>query len=310
MLCCGLTAHAQMLRGAALVKSLQAGGHVIVMRHASSPNEIPKTPNPDNTPPQRQLDEIGRTTTTAMGEALRRLKVPIGEVMTSPTYRARETARRIGFQNPKSANELGEGSGSMQAVSKEQLDPTVVDKEREILSEAARKEGKPENIIAKMIEGRLKNFYAERVLLELPRMGYAAALEAVDAWLPELLSKLLDNDLLILTADHGNDPTTPSTDHSREHVPLLVFGPRVRAGVDLGTRATFADRGVHAVQSRFHGVRTLLVDRDAEQRSVLGEAPESSVACNGEHLVSFSAPKAGAALRLRRTAISHVGESQ
>ena len=50
-------------------------------------------------------------------------------------------------------------------------------------------------------------------------------------------------DLLVITADHGNDPTTPSTDHSREHVPLLVFGPSVRAGVDLGTRQTFADLG-------------------------------------------------------------------
>ena len=51
------------------------------------------------------------------------------------------------------------------------------------------------------------------------------------------------DDLLVVTADHGNDPTTPSTDHSREYVPLLVAGARVRAGVDLGTRATFADLG-------------------------------------------------------------------
>ena len=47
----------------------------------------------------------------------------------------------------------------------------------------------------------------------------------------------------MITADHGNDPATPSTDHSREHVPLLVSGPRVRAGVSLGTRTTFADLG-------------------------------------------------------------------
>ena len=58
-----------------------------------------------------------------------------------------------------------------------------------------------------------------------------------------LLPRLRDDDLLIVTADHGNDPTTPSTDHSREHVPLLVIGARVRAGVDLGTRRTFADLG-------------------------------------------------------------------
>ena len=58
-----------------------------------------------------------------------------------------------------------------------------------------------------------------------------------------MLPSLRDDDLLIVTADHGNDPTTSSTDHAREYVPLLVTGPRVRAGVDLGTRATFADLG-------------------------------------------------------------------
>ena len=73
--------------------------------------------------------------------------------------------------------------------------------------------------------------------------GYAAALEAADAWLPTLLAALGDGDLLILTADHGNDPTTPSTDHSREYVPLLVYGPRAKRGVDLGIRATLADIG-------------------------------------------------------------------
>lgn len=113
---------AQTLAGAALAKSLQAGGHVIVMRHGSSPSDIPKTPNPDNMPPERQLDEIGRTTTTVMGEALRRLKIPIGDVLTSPTYRARETARRIGAQNPRSVTELGEGTGTMQAVSAAQTE--------------------------------------------------------------------------------------------------------------------------------------------------------------------------------------------
>lgn len=73
--------------------------------------------------------------------------------------------------------------------------------------------------------------------------GFARALEAVDAWLPDLLGRLGEDDLLILTADHGNDPTTPSTDHSREYVPLLVYGPRARRGVDLGTRASLADVG-------------------------------------------------------------------
>jgi phosphopentomutase len=73
--------------------------------------------------------------------------------------------------------------------------------------------------------------------------GYAANLERFDARLATLLPRIGVSDLLIITADHGNDPTTPSTDHSREHVPLLVFGPSVRAGTDLGTRQTFADLG-------------------------------------------------------------------
>jgi phosphopentomutase len=73
--------------------------------------------------------------------------------------------------------------------------------------------------------------------------GYAANLERFDARLATLLPKLQGDDLLVITADHGNDPTTPSTDHSREHVPVLLAGPRVKAGVDLGTRGTFADLG-------------------------------------------------------------------
>jgi phosphopentomutase len=73
--------------------------------------------------------------------------------------------------------------------------------------------------------------------------GYALNLERFDARLSELLPRLQPDDLLVLTADHGNDPTTPSTDHSREYVPVLVCGARVRAGVDLGTRSTFADLG-------------------------------------------------------------------
>jgi phosphopentomutase len=76
--------------------------------------------------------------------------------------------------------------------------------------------------------------------------GYAAALEAVDHWLPAL--ELGPGDLLILTADHGCDPTTPSTDHSREYTPLLVFGERVNGGVDLGTRSTLADIGQTVAQ--------------------------------------------------------------
>jgi phosphopentomutase len=73
--------------------------------------------------------------------------------------------------------------------------------------------------------------------------GYAENLERFDLRLAHLLPNLLETDLLFVTADHGNDPTTPSTDHSREYVPLLVAGAAVRPGVDLGTRETYADLG-------------------------------------------------------------------
>jgi phosphopentomutase len=73
--------------------------------------------------------------------------------------------------------------------------------------------------------------------------GYADNLERFDARLPRVLDALRPGDLLVITADHGNDPSTPSTDHSREYVPVLVTGAAVRAGVNLGTRGTFADLG-------------------------------------------------------------------
>ena len=72
--------------------------------------------------------------------------------------------------------------------------------------------------------------------------GFQGALEAFDRALPSLLSALREDDLLFITADHGNDPTTPSTDHARERVPLLVAGPRVRGGA-IGERQTFSDLG-------------------------------------------------------------------
>ncbi len=73
--------------------------------------------------------------------------------------------------------------------------------------------------------------------------GYAAALEEFDGYLAEMLALLGPDDLFAITADHGCDPTTPSTDHSREQAPLLVTGGDVMGGVDLGTRGTFADLG-------------------------------------------------------------------
>ena len=73
--------------------------------------------------------------------------------------------------------------------------------------------------------------------------GYALALEEVDAWLPSFLNKLTTADLLILTADHGCDPTAPGTDHTREYVPLLAYRPRNLHGADLGLRASLSDIG-------------------------------------------------------------------
>ncbi|HXG57905.1 MAG TPA: phosphopentomutase [Thermoanaerobaculia bacterium] len=73
--------------------------------------------------------------------------------------------------------------------------------------------------------------------------GYARALETFDSELGALLDALREDDLLFITADHGCDPTDVSTDHTREYVPFLVTGPRVREGRSLGTRATFADLG-------------------------------------------------------------------
>jgi len=79
--------------------------------------------------------------------------------------------------------------------------------------------------------------------------GYARSLEDFDSWLPQFRAALFPGDLAILTADHGCDPTTPSTDHSREYTPLLAFGPHVRAGVDLGLRGTLSDIGQTVAQN-------------------------------------------------------------
>jgi phosphopentomutase len=79
--------------------------------------------------------------------------------------------------------------------------------------------------------------------------GYANALEEFDRWLPSLYAKLNSGDLLILTADHGCDPTTPSTDHSREYVPLLAYRPRKPEGSNLGLRSTLSDIGQTVAQN-------------------------------------------------------------
>jgi phosphopentomutase len=73
--------------------------------------------------------------------------------------------------------------------------------------------------------------------------GFASALEYFDRRLPEIEAAMGDDDLMIITADHGNDPTYPGTDHTREYAPLIVLGKRAEAGVDLGTRQSLADIG-------------------------------------------------------------------
>jgi len=105
----------QQLQGDALVKALRQGGYVIVMRHASSPRAVPDkaAANPDNIKPERQLDPEGRASSTAMGKTLRDLKIPIGTVLTSPTYRALETIRYAEFGNPQVFPELGDNGQSM-----------------------------------------------------------------------------------------------------------------------------------------------------------------------------------------------------
>ena len=73
--------------------------------------------------------------------------------------------------------------------------------------------------------------------------GYAKALEHFDKRLPSVMDAMRDDDLLIITADHGNDPTKEGSDHTREYAPLLVYGPSAKAGVNLGTRGSLADIG-------------------------------------------------------------------
>lgn len=109
----------QTLSASELVAALRQGGYVIVMRHTSSPFEAPskQTANSDNVNLERQLDKAGRDSATAMGKALRDLKIPVGEIQTSPTYRALETVQYAQLGNPQPHAELGDRGQSMQGVS-------------------------------------------------------------------------------------------------------------------------------------------------------------------------------------------------
>jgi phosphopentomutase len=83
--------------------------------------------------------------------------------------------------------------------------------------------------------------------------GFVEGLCKVDAWIPKLLNKLDKDDVLFITADHGTDPTTTSTDHSREYIPILVYGERVIPGKNLGTRESFSDVG--ATIGEYFGIK-------------------------------------------------------
>jgi phosphopentomutase len=80
--------------------------------------------------------------------------------------------------------------------------------------------------------------------------GYARALEHFDSRWPEIEAAMREGDLVVITADHGNDPTYRGTDHTREYAPLLVFGKQARTGVDLNTRGSLADIG-HTIAENF-----------------------------------------------------------
>jgi phosphohistidine phosphatase SixA len=110
------TAHGQSLSGKDLVTELHRGGYVILMRHASSPRTPPEAAqaDPENLQHERQLDNLGRTSARALGQALRHLKIPIGPVLSSPTYRALETTRLAELGPPRTDAHLGDSGQSMQ----------------------------------------------------------------------------------------------------------------------------------------------------------------------------------------------------
>lgn len=111
-------ARAEPLIGKPLVAALRQGGYVLLMRHASSPEAKPdKTAaDPENTNLERQLDEKGRDTARQMGEAVKAIGIPIGDVLSSPTYRARETVRLASLGQAQTFAEIGDGGQSMQRI--------------------------------------------------------------------------------------------------------------------------------------------------------------------------------------------------
>jgi phosphohistidine phosphatase SixA len=110
---------AEPLSGSALPTALRQGGYVLVMRHMSSPEARPDkvAADPENTNLERQLDQTGRESARAVGEAFRKLGIPIGELLSSPTYRALETVRLASLGRAQTFPELGDGGASMQRIS-------------------------------------------------------------------------------------------------------------------------------------------------------------------------------------------------
>src|SRR5207237_1006382 len=114
--------------------------------------------------------------------------------------------------------------------------------------------------------------------------GFHEGLRELDAWIPRLEGRVREDDLIIITADHGNDPTTPSTDHSREAVPVLALGPRVRAR-GLGERATFADLG--ATVAEYFGVARLAAGSSFLKEVWAWEPPASPCGACRQLLAEF-----------------------
>lgn len=109
-------AFAATLSGAKLANALRGGGYVLVMRHASSPAAPPASPDPGNTAHERQLDARGKATARAMGLALHTMKIEIGKVYSSPTFRARQTVALVATVKPELVPELGDAGHSMAPI--------------------------------------------------------------------------------------------------------------------------------------------------------------------------------------------------
>lgn len=150
---------------------------------------------------------------------------------TAETLLDRLTARGVSVTTVGKVGDLFAGRGVTRAI------PTASDDDGVTALVSLMEAGTPGLLFVNLVDFDTKYGHRNDVA------GYAANLERFDARLPEILARLAPDDLLVITGDHGNDPTTPSTDHSREYVPLLVTAPWMTEGRALGVRDTFADLG-------------------------------------------------------------------